>query len=30
VAKDLKSIYSAINKKQAKEKLENFKERWDF
>jgi putative transposase len=29
VAKDLRAIYSAINEKQAKEKLENFKERWD-
>tara|TARA_B110000046_G_C12983749_1_gene394618 strand:+ start:88 stop:1383 length:1296 start_codon:yes stop_codon:yes gene_type:complete len=29
VAKDLKSIYSAINEKQAKERLEEFKKRWD-
>ena len=29
VAKDLKSIYSAINEKHAKENLEEFKKRWD-
>lgn len=29
VAKDLKSIYSAINEKQAKENLDKFKKKWD-
>lgn len=29
VATDLKSIYSAINEKHAKENLEKFKEKWD-
>ena len=29
VAKDLKSIYSAINEKHAKENLEEFKKRWN-
>jgi putative transposase len=29
VAKDLKSTYSVINEKHAKENLEEFKKRWD-
>ena len=29
VAKDLKTIYSSINEKQAKENLEKFKKKWD-